>query len=123
MGVLVPKQSGELEETDPFSETTLEEVYAEWTAIAPHLADLLLVLAWTGLRWAEARALRFEDVMQVPTPGLLARRSQPEGQPIKATGPALWAGAFDQLGAAGRAAAVRGKAKGICCSPPNVDRS
>jgi integrase len=37
------------------------------------------------LRWAEARALRVEDVMQVPTPALVVRRSQPEGQPVKAT--------------------------------------
>ncbi|MFX4287027.1 tyrosine-type recombinase/integrase [Janibacter sp. G349] len=85
IGVTVPKQSGEVEEMDPFSEEALEEVHAEWSTVSPHLADLLLLLAWTGLRWAEARAMRVEDVMRVPTPGLLVRRSQPEGQPVKAT--------------------------------------
>ena len=84
-GVRVPKQSGEVEEMDPFSEEALEAAHAEWSAISPHLADLMLVLAWTGLRWAEARAMRVEDVMQVPTPGLLVRRSQPEGHAIKGT--------------------------------------
>lgn len=85
IGVTVPKQSGEVEEMDPFTEEVLEEVHAAWATASPHLADLLLVLAWTGLRWAEARAMRIEDVMQVPTPGLLVRRSQPEGQAVKAT--------------------------------------
>src|SRR5699024_5608716 len=48
-GVRVPKQSGEVEEMDPFSEEALEAAHAQWTAISPHLADLMLVLAWTGL--------------------------------------------------------------------------
>lgn len=43
------------------------------------------MLGWTGLRWAEARALRVEDVVQVPTPGLLVRRSDPERVGVKAT--------------------------------------
>jgi integrase len=60
-------------------------VHAQWAERSPHLADVLLVLCWTGLRWAEARSMRVEDVMQVPTPGLLVRRSQPEGQTVKAT--------------------------------------
>ncbi|MGO4604418.1 tyrosine-type recombinase/integrase [Terrabacter sp. 2YAF2] len=50
---------------------------------APRLADILLVLAWTGVRWAEARSLRVADVVEVPTPGLLVRRSQPEGGAVK----------------------------------------
>ncbi len=69
----------------PWAEDELEEVYLGWREQNPHLADILLVLAWTGLRWGEARALRVEDVMQVPTPGLLVRRSAPEGVGIKAT--------------------------------------
>lgn len=85
VGVLVPKQSGVVEEMEPFSEDALADAHAEWSEISPHLADLLLVLAWSGLRWAEARAMRVEDVMEVPTPGLLVRRSQPEGHPVKAT--------------------------------------
>ncbi len=84
-GVRVPRQSHEVDEMDPFTEAQLEEVHAAWAELSSDLADVLLVLAWTGLRWAEARALRVEDVMQVPTPALVVRRSQPEGQPVKAT--------------------------------------
>lgn len=84
-GVRVPRQSDETDEMDPFSEVELEEVYATWHAAEPRLADVLLVLAWTGLRWAEARSLRVADVVEVPTPGLLVRRSQPEGGAVKST--------------------------------------
>lgn len=37
------------------------------------------------MRWAEARSLRVADVVEVPTPGLLVRRSQPEGGAVKST--------------------------------------
>ena len=85
LGVRVPKQSREVDEMDPFTEAEVEVVHAQWAERSPHLADVLLVLCWTGLRWAEARSMRVEDLMQVPTPGLLVRRSQPEGQAVKAT--------------------------------------
>ena len=42
------------------------------------MADVLLVLGWTGMRWGEARSLLVEDAVDVPTPGLLVRRSQTE---------------------------------------------
>lgn len=85
VGVPVPKQSDEVEEMEPFTEDALETAYAAWSAKSSRLADIFLVLGWTGLRWGEARAMRVEDVMQVPTPGLLVRRAQPEGYDTKAT--------------------------------------
>jgi integrase len=33
----------------------------------------------TGLRWGEARALQVADFVEVPTPGVMVRRNQPEG--------------------------------------------
>jgi integrase len=84
-GVRVPRQSAEPEEMDPFSELELEEAYARWYEASPRLADILLLMAWTGLRWAEARSLRVEDLVEVPTPGLLVQRSQPEGGAVKST--------------------------------------
>ena len=84
-GVRVPRQSDETDEMDPFSEVEPDKAYATWHAAAPRLADIFLVLAWTGLRWAEARSLRVADVVEVPTPGLLVRRSQPEGGAVKST--------------------------------------
>lgn len=85
LGVRVPRQSREVEEMDPFTEEELEAAYVEWSAVSPRLADVLLILAWTGLRWGEARSMRVEDVMEIPTPGLLVRRSQTEGQLVKST--------------------------------------
>jgi integrase len=32
-----------------------------------HLADVVWLLAWTGLRWSEARELRVSDLIEVPT--------------------------------------------------------
>ena len=85
IGVTVPKQSEEREEMNPFTEDELEEAYEVWKQRNQRLADIFLVLAWTGLRWGEARAVKVSDLMEVPTPGLLVRRSQPEGIETKST--------------------------------------
>jgi integrase len=84
-GVRVPRQSAVPTEMLPFTEDELEGVYRGWREESPRLADVLLVLGWTGLRWSEARAMRVEDLMQVPTPGLLIRRAAPEGVGLKST--------------------------------------
>ena len=85
IGVRVPKQSAESTEMLPFTEAELEVAHERWATMDQRLADVLLVLGWTGLRWAEARALMVADVMQVPTPGLMVRRSAPEGVGTKST--------------------------------------
>lgn len=72
-------------EMRPFTEVELEAAYLRWQRANAHLADVFLVLSWTGLRWAEARSVRVDDVMEVPTPGLLIRRSSPEGVGVKST--------------------------------------
>ncbi|WP_125773131.1 tyrosine-type recombinase/integrase [Antribacter gilvus] len=84
-GVKVPRSSEEKVEMNPFTEAELEQRHAVWAARDQRLADILLVLGWTGLRWGEARALQVADLMEVPTPGLLVRRSQSEGIDRKAT--------------------------------------
>lgn len=61
------------------SEAELEAAYERWLEKNQHLADVFLIISWTGLRWAEARSLRVSDLTEVPTPGLLVRRSDPEG--------------------------------------------
>ena len=83
--VKVPKQSAEPVEMNPFSELELEEAHGRWGAQNAHLADVLLVLAWTGLRWSEARSVQVRDLMEVPTPGLMVRRAEPEGMRTKST--------------------------------------
>ncbi|GAB3157949.1 site-specific integrase [Myceligenerans halotolerans] len=84
-GVKVPKGSEEVEEMDPFEEGELEAAYLAWKAKDERLANILLVMAWTGLRWGEARVMQVADFVEVPTPGLMVRRSQSEGHPLKAT--------------------------------------
>ena len=84
-GTRVPRSSEEPTEMRPWTEAELEAAYERWHEHDPHLADVLLVLGWTGMRWGEARAVLVEDVVEVPTAGLLVRRSQTEGGAVKAT--------------------------------------
>ncbi|MBO0609383.1 tyrosine-type recombinase/integrase [Myceligenerans salitolerans] len=84
-GVKVPKGSDEVDEMDPFTETALEAAYLMWKMKDEHLANILLVMGWTGLRWGEVRAMQVANFMEVPTPGLMVRRNQPEGVKVKAT--------------------------------------
>jgi len=78
-----PRSSDEPTEMLPFAEEELEMVWERWAARNRRLADIMLLLGWTGLRWAEARAVRVGDVMKVPTPGLVISRSNPEGVGLK----------------------------------------
>lgn len=81
----VPRSSDEPTEMLPFTEEELEVAWSRWSERNRRLADIMLLLGWTGMRWAEMRAVRVGDVMQVPTPGLLVSRSNPEGVGIKST--------------------------------------
>lgn len=45
----------------PFSAAELSSAHAEWASHDPRLAAVLLILARTGLRWGEARALTVAD--------------------------------------------------------------
>ena len=47
------------------SEAELEEVYADAVERDQRLADLLLIDAWTGLRWSELRSIRVRDFIEV----------------------------------------------------------
>lgn len=85
IGESVPRSSKEQVEMQPWSEDELETVFHDWRKHDAHLAGVLLVMGWTGLRWGEARALTVDDLMEVPTPGLLVRRSAPEGVGTKST--------------------------------------
>ncbi len=45
----------------PFTAEELEAAWSEWSGYSPVFADVLLVLARTGLRWSEARAVTVGD--------------------------------------------------------------
>jgi hypothetical protein len=54
----VPRAGTPRVEMFPFSEDELERVYVKAAGRDQRLADLLLIDAWTGLRWSELRAMR-----------------------------------------------------------------
>jgi len=45
----------------PFTADELEDAWLEWSGFSPVLADVMLVLARTGLRWSEARTVTVAD--------------------------------------------------------------
>ena len=69
----------------PFNEEELEELYGRVVQRDQRLADILLVGAWTGLRWSELRAVRVRDFIEVPLPVLVVQRAEPEGVQVKGT--------------------------------------
>ena len=81
----VPRAGTPRVEMFPFSEDELERVYVQATERDQQLADLLLIDAWTGLRWSELRAMRVRDFVEVPLPILVVQRAEPEGVEIKST--------------------------------------
>lgn len=79
----LPRPVGEPVEMRPFIEEELAEVVDACAAYSARLADVILIAAWTGLRWGELRALRVGDIQEVPTPALRVQRSQTEGGQVK----------------------------------------
>lgn len=84
-GTRVPKGRGVRAEIRPFAEDELESFHAAVSARDQRLADVLLVAAWTGLRWSELREARVRDFVRVPMPVLLVSRAAPEGVEAKVT--------------------------------------
>lgn len=72
-------------EMRPLSEADLSTAIEKVRARCEHCADLVTVLAWSGVRWGEARELRVKDVSELPTPSLRVARSRSEGEPVKST--------------------------------------
>lgn len=70
----------------PLSEDELVEIAAKVAQRGGvRLAQIVLLLGWTGLRPSEARELRVRDVVEVPVFGLRVERSRPEGYAVKVT--------------------------------------
>ncbi len=68
----------------PFTATELEAAWADWSRYSPVLADVLLVLARTGLRWSEARAVTVADA---DPERLIVDKSANEGSALRQLGP------------------------------------
>lgn len=70
----------------PLSEVELVRVAAHVAERGGvRLAQIVLLLGWTGLRPSEARELRVRDVVEVPVFGLRVERARPEGHAVKVT--------------------------------------
>lgn len=83
-----PKRTAEKVEMHPFTETELSKLVSAVAERSQHLADVVLVLGWTGLRWGEARALKVSDIRRGPDAApthLRVVRSQSEGYEAKTT--------------------------------------
>ncbi|MDR2378421.1 MAG: site-specific integrase, partial [Bifidobacteriaceae bacterium] len=74
-----PKDRRVREGMRPLPAPELAAVVAAIAQISPIYADLVRVLARTGLRWGEARAILVRDFALTPMPRLAVVRNQPEG--------------------------------------------
>jgi integrase len=82
-GVRAPRPTDPPREWLPFDADELDAAIATIAKRDERLADVVRLLGWTGLRWGEARALRVSDLVEVPSPALMVRRSQTEGKSVK----------------------------------------
>jgi integrase len=81
----VPRSHTPRTEMYPFGEDDLERLWERASEMNRRLADLVLLAAWTGLRWSELRAIRVRDFVEVPMPMLIVQRAEPECVAIKGT--------------------------------------
>lgn len=82
-GVRAPRRIAPAVEMRPFTEAEVDVLANDIATLNQRLADVVLVAAWTGLRWGELRALRVGDLIEVPHALLRVRRSQSEGRDTK----------------------------------------
>lgn len=71
-------RTGKVVDVDPFTVAALLDVVDTQRELSPGGADITLVLALTGLRFGELRGLRVRDVVAVPYPGIVVKRSIPQ---------------------------------------------
>ena len=75
---LAPTQDGQGRRGGRVPVDLLLDVVEKRRMTAGRYADLILVLALTGVRFGELRGLRVRDVVAVPYPGLVVKRSIPQ---------------------------------------------
>ena len=80
-----PTALDEANDMRPMSEEQLASAVRSIAEHSPHLARIVYVLGWTGLRWGEARSIRVGDIQTGEDPAFLVSRSQTEGHKVKTT--------------------------------------
>jgi len=71
-------RTGKVVEVHPFPLEVLLDVVATQKEVAGRYGDVTLALALTGIRFGELRGLRVRDLVDVPYPGLVVKRSVPQ---------------------------------------------
>jgi integrase len=71
-------RTGKVVEVNPFTLGVLLEVVEAQRKHAKRYAEITLVLALTGVRFGELRGPRVRDLVDVPYPGLVVKRSIPQ---------------------------------------------
>jgi integrase len=71
-------RTGKVVEVHPLPLELLLGVVETQRALGGRYAEITLVLALTGLRFGELRGLRVRDLVDVPYPGLVVKRSIPQ---------------------------------------------
>ncbi|HVV77348.1 MAG TPA: site-specific integrase [Mycobacteriales bacterium] len=85
-GVTLPRTGPPKERLRPLSDDELADVVGNIAARSRVLAPIVYVLARTGLRWSEARALVVGDaLLENDPPLLLVQRAHVEGDSVKST--------------------------------------
>lgn len=80
-GVALPKPDRRRRDdvgVNPFTLSELLDVVSAQRVFAPAYADVTLVLGLTGVRMGELRGLVVKDLVEVPYPALVVRRSLPQ---------------------------------------------
>lgn len=80
-----PRSSTPPVEMYPFTEVELGEVAEAIRRYDDRLANIMLIAAWTGVRWSELRAIRVRDFARIPMPMLVIQQAAPEGVATKTT--------------------------------------
>lgn len=83
-----PAKVDEGSDLRPLTEAELNTVVGTVAADNQTMADIILVLAWTGVRWGEGRALRVSDIQRGPdgsVKSIRVRRSHSENGKPKTT--------------------------------------
>jgi integrase len=115
----VPRMSTPRAEMFPLSEAELELMVARAAERNQRLADVLLVDAWTRLRWSELGACRVRDFAEVPLPMIVVQQAEPEGVRTKGTKSGKPGGCRSRTGCCRWSAPSRPAGTGTrCCSLP-----
>lgn len=84
-GLALPRRREQPVQMRPWSDIEWAETFVSWKERHQQAASVVLVLARTGLRWSEARALLVGDVELGEHPSVMVTKARPEGHTVSTT--------------------------------------